>query len=166
MVAINDWNAALSHVRMVLRHRGCTREDADDLAQEASLKLICYELAHRIDRPDAFLMRTAINLAIDAHRAQRCRGDQLLPDASVPEVLQVEDPAPTAEATVLGKERMARFSEGLVGLNVKTCRIYLDHRMHGMSYQAIARAHGLSVAAVEKRIARATMAVLRWMEGF
>jgi DNA-directed RNA polymerase specialized sigma24 family protein len=35
-----------------------------------------------------------------------------------------------------------------------------------MSYQEIARQHRLSVSAVEKHIARATLAITSWMEGW
>jgi len=166
MATVKDWRAVLARVKSALMHRGCTSDDADDLAQEAFLKLICYELDHKVERPDAFLMRTALNLSIDAYRVQRNRGERVLLDEMTLDDLVWADTAPTAEATLLKKERLARLADSLVDVGAKTRRIYLAHRMDGMKYQEIAQLHGLSVSAVEKHIAKATMAVTRWMEGW
>ncbi|MFN3630914.1 MAG: sigma-70 family RNA polymerase sigma factor, partial [Casimicrobiaceae bacterium] len=126
----------------------------------------CYELDHTVAKPDAFLMRTALNLAIDAYRAQRSRGEPvLLEDMTLDELLQA-DSAPTTEATVLAKERLARLAQSLVDVGAKTRRIYLAHRLDGLRYQEIAQRHGMSVSAVEKHVAKATMAVMQGMEGW
>lgn len=166
MATFKNWRAVFSRVKSALMHRGCTSDDADDLTQEAYLKLICYELKHTVMKPDAFLMRTALNLAIDAHRAQRHRGERVMLDEMTEEELARADPAPTAEARLLAKERLSRVGDSLVGLSAETCKIYLAHRLDGMTYQEIAQCHGLSVSTVEKRIAQATMAVMQWKEGW
>jgi len=166
MATVKDWRAVLARVKAALMHRGCTRDDAEDLAQEAYLKLICYELEHAVDRPDAFLMRTALNLAIDAYRVQRNRGELVLLEDLTIEELARADPAPTAEARLFAKERLLRVAEGLMDVSVKTRVIYLAHRLDGMTYQEIAEVQGLSVSAVEKHVAKATMAVMQWTEGW
>jgi RNA polymerase sigma-70 factor (ECF subfamily) len=61
---------------------------------------------------------------------------------------------------------VARLSVGLGRLNDKTRAILLAHRADGLSYQEIARRHGVSVSAVEKQIAKATMQLTAWMEGW
>lgn len=166
MATVKDLRSVFSRVKSALMHRGCTSDDADDLAQEAYLKLICYELDHTVAKPDAFLMRTALNLAIDAYRVQRNRGEPvLLEDMTLDELLQA-DSAPTTEATVLAKERLARLAQSLVDVGAKTRRIYLAHRLDGLRYQEIAQRHGMSVSAVEKHVAKATMAVMQGMEGW
>jgi RNA polymerase sigma-70 factor (ECF subfamily) len=166
MATVKDWRAVFARVKAALMHRGCTRDDADDLAQEAYLKLICYELEHTVVKPDAFLMRTALNLAIDAYRVQRNRGELVLLEELTLAELARADPSPTVEATLLAKERLARLAESLMDVGVRTRAIYLAHRMDGMTYQEIAQRHGLSVSAVEKHVAKATMAVMQWMEGW
>lgn len=166
MATVKDWRALFSRVKAALMHRGCTSDDADDLAQEAYLKLMCYELKHTVMKPDAFLMRTALNLAIDAYRVQRNRGELVLLEEMTLDELVRADPVPTAEATVLAKERLARLAESLMDVGVKTRRIYLAHRLDGMTYPEIAQHHGMSVSAVEKHMAKATMAVMQWMEGW
>jgi len=141
--------------------RGRTVHDADDLVQEAWVRLACYEREQLVDKPEAFLMRTALNLSIDAHRARVTRGEEVLLD----EVVLI-DATPTSEAVVLARERVARLSDCLGRLNEKTRDIFLAHRVDCMSYQQIAQRHQLSVSTVEKHIAKATLQITIWMEGW
>jgi RNA polymerase sigma factor (sigma-70 family) len=158
---VTNWQAALSRVRAALMRRGRTVHDADDLVQEAWVRLACYEREQTVAKPEAFLMRTALNLSIDAYRARANHGEEVLLD----EVVLV-DATPGAEAVVLARERMARLSAGLGRLNDKTREIFLSHRVDGMSYREIARQHQLSISTVEKHIAKATLQVTSWMEGW
>jgi RNA polymerase sigma factor (sigma-70 family) len=156
-----NWHAAFSRVRAALMRRGRSVHDADDLVQEAWVRLASYEREHAVIEPEAFLMRTALNLSIDSHRARVTRGDEVLLD----EVVLI-DMSPSAEAVVLARERMARLSICIGRLNDKTREIFLAHRVDGMTYQQIARHHALSVSTIEKHIARATLQVTGWMEGW
>ena len=158
---VRDWKSALSRVRAALMRRGRSEHDADDLVQEAWVRLACYEREQPVLEPEAFLMRAALNLSIDSHRASMTRGEEVL----LEEVVLI-DTAPGIEAALLGRERMVRMSGGLARLNVKTRNIFLAHRLHGLSYQEIARRHQLSVSTVEKHIAKAMLQVTSWMEGW
>jgi len=42
----------------------------------------------------------------------------------------------------------------------------LAHRVDGLTYREIADQHGLSISTVEKHIAKATMQLITWMEGW
>lgn len=156
-----DWPDVMRRVRAALLRRGRTEHDADDLVQEAWLRLARYQREQTVAEPEAFLMRAALNLSIDAFRARAVRGEELLLDDVV-----LIDTAPAAEAVLLAKERMARLSVCLARLTDKTRAVFLAHRLEGLSYQEIARLHGLSVSAVEKHIAKATLQLTSWMEGW
>lgn len=158
---VTDWQAALFRVRAALMRRGRTVHDADDLVQEAWVRLACYESEQPVNKPEAFLMRTALNLSIDTHRAGATRGEEVLLD----EVVLV-DTSPSVEATLLGRERIARMSACLGRLSEKTRMIFLSHRVDGMTYQEIAQRHELSISTVEKHVAKATLQVTSWMEGW
>ncbi len=158
---VKNWQAALAHVRDVLRRRGRTLHDAEDLVQEAWLRLACYSQERTVEQPEAFLMRAALNLSIDAYRETQGRGEAVVFDEAA-----LVDNSPGVEAIALDRERVARLLDGLHSLNTKSRDILLDHRFHGMSYQEIARTRRLSVSAVEKHIARATLAITLWMEGW
>ena len=158
---VTNWQAAFSRVRAALMRRGRSVHDAEDLVQEAWVRLACYEREQLVAKPEAFLMRTALNLSVDTHRARVSHGEDVLLD----EVVLV-DMAPGAEAVVLARERMARLSVCLGRLSDKTRDIFPSHRVDGLTYQEIAARHGLSTSTVEKHIAKATLQVTTWMEGW
>jgi len=141
--------------------RGRSSQDAEDLMQEAWVRMACYERDQVVDEPEAFLMRTALNLSIDAHRACVGHGEQIALEDVV-----LLDTAPGTEAIVLARERMARMSQCLGRLSDKTREIFLAHRVDGMSYKAIALHHGLSISTVEKHVAKATLQITTWMLGW
>ena len=153
--------ATFARIRSALQRRGNTAQDAEDLVQEAWVRLACYEREQVVAQPEAFMMRTALNLSIDAHRARVTRGDEVLVEDVV--LLDIE---PTAEAVLLGKERLTRLSLGVGRLSETTRSIFLSHRIDGLPYSAIARAHGVSITTVHKHVAKATLQLTSWMEGW
>lgn len=158
---VKNLRETLARVRGALMRRGRSEHDADDLVQEAWVRLACYESEQPVERPEAFLMRTALNLSIDAHRTQMTRGEEVL----VEEVVLI-DVTPTAEAVVLAKERLARLSLGLSRLSETTRTVFLAHRIDGLPYSAIAQSHGMSITTVHKHVAKATLQLTTWMEGW
>jgi RNA polymerase sigma factor (sigma-70 family) len=158
---VKNWRETLARVRGALMRRGRSEHDADDLVQEAWVRLACYEQEQPVERPEAFLMRTALNLSIDAHRVRVTRGEEVL----VEEVVLI-DIAPTAEAVLLAKERLARLSLGLSRLTETTRSVFLAHRIDGLPYSDIAQSHGMSITTVHKHIAKATLQLTTWMEGW
>ena len=151
----------LATIRAALQRRGNSAHDAEDLVQEAWVRLACYEREQVVVQPEAFMMRTALNLSIDAHRARVTRGEEVL----VEDVVLI-DLGPTAEGAVLAKERLARLSVGISRLNETTRSIFLSHRIDGLPYSEIAQAHGVSITTVHKHVARATLQLTTWMEGW
>jgi RNA polymerase sigma-70 factor (ECF subfamily) len=158
---VTDWKSVLTRVRAALMRRGRTTDDADDLVQEAWMRLTSYEAQAEVASPEALLMRIALNLSIDSHRSRASRGESV----ELEDVVLL-DCAPTAECIVLGRERLARLSVCLGRLNDRTRLIFLSHRVDGLTYQEIAHQHGLSVSTVEKHVAKATLHVTSWMEGW
>lgn len=156
-----DWVSVSSRVKAALRRRGRSEEDADDLVHEAFLRLERYQREQPVEKPEAFLMRTALNLSVDAHRSRLTRGEEVLLEDVV-----IVDTAPGIEDVLLSRERFRRLSECLAKLNDKTRAIFLAHRVEGLSYQEIGRIHGLSVSGVEKQVAKATLLITAGMEGW
>lgn len=153
--------AVFARIRAALMRRGRSGDEADDLVQEAWVRLACYEREQVVHEPEAFLMRTALNLSIDAHRAHLNHGEVV-----VLEDVVLIDTTPSTEEVVLARERIQRMSHCLRRLSEKSREIFIEHRIDGMTYQAIAQRHGLSVSTVEKHISRATLQVTSWMEGW
>ena len=155
---VKNWHAIYSRVRSALMRRGRTHHEAEDLMQEAWIKMASYEREHAVERPEALLMRIALNLSVDAYRMSVSHGEEV----AVEDVVLI-DIAPSIDDVVLGKERMARLSMCLRRLSPKTRDIVLSYRLEGLTYQEIAARHGLSVSTVEKHVARAMVQLAAWM---
>lgn len=158
---VKNWEAVLRRVRMKLLRRGRSSEDAEDLVQEAWLRFAIYEQVTPVAKPGAFLLRVALNLAATADRVRAARGEEVFV-----EEIALADDAPGTEAAVLARERVARVDTCLRHLGDKTRAIFLDVRLREMSYPEAAQRHGITVSGVEKQVAKATMLITRWMEGW
>jgi RNA polymerase sigma factor (sigma-70 family) len=147
-----DWLSVFSNVMSALRRRGRTEQDAEDLVHDAYLKYAQSAKEQTIEKPEAFLMKVALNLSIDAHRASTVRGEEVLLDDVV-----IVDGRPSAEDVVLAREELAQVGECLSRMNEKTRSIFLDNRVEGLSYQELSEKYGITKSAVEKHIAKGVM---------
>lgn len=83
----------LRQLQKLLRRRGSSPQDAEDLVQEAVVRLFAYtRKVGEVRNTEAFLTHTAMNLAVDLHRSSRL--DRFEPEPV--EVLDLLDlgPAP------------------------------------------------------------------------
>jgi len=158
---VKDWASVFRKVKAALMRRGRTEHDADDLVQDAWLRFDSFQRAQNVDDPDAFLMKVALNLSIDMHRVRRAHGDEVMLEDVV-----IIDTSPPAEDVLQAKERNERLGVFLGRLTDKTREMFLAHRLEGMTYKEIAQQHGVSVSTVEKHIARASVQLTAWMEGW
>lgn len=150
----------LRKARAAVLRRGVPYDDADDLVQEAFLRLEGYERAHAVQSKEAFLVSTAVNLTIDRARRQRRSpfDDTSRNLDTVPEDKAGPDEILSARA------RLRRLEDGMAQLPERTRRILLSRRIDGTGYREIADAEGMSVSAVEKQVARATLTLMKWMQ--
>jgi RNA polymerase sigma factor (sigma-70 family) len=144
----------------LLRGMGRSREDAEDLIQEAFLRLHVYCQTHEVRKQEAFLVRTVQNLSVDFHRrAHR----ELYVDDSV-ESLPLVDVRLTPDEDVAVQQRLDRVRAILDALKPRTREVFLMHRIDGYSSAQIAEQFEISVSAVEKHIARAVLALMTVVE--
>jgi RNA polymerase sigma factor (sigma-70 family) len=155
---MNHLNEILRKVRSALRQRGVAEQDAEDLVQEAFLKVERYEQRHAVRSQEALLVTTAINLSIDDARRQ-----SRAPFAAA-NVFSIADATPDPEQSLQSRERLRRAAAGIERLPERTRRILLRRRLDGVSYAVIAQEEGMSIPAVEKQVARATLEMMKWME--
>lgn len=156
-----DWEEAMATVRGALRRRGRSNHEAEDLVQDAWIRLMSYERGHSVANPGAFLMTVAFNLSVDAHRAQQKRGEELPLDAE-----PIAETAPDAVTILLSRERARRLSVCLARLDRRTRAVFLAHRVDGLSYREIGIQEGISIGSAERHVAKAALLVTGWMEGW
>jgi RNA polymerase sigma-70 factor (ECF subfamily) len=146
--------------RMVLR-RGAPADEADDIVQEAFARLEAYTRAHEVRCEEAFLITAAANIVHDRKRRQARSPFECAADAS-----EVADRQPLPDEVLHARERLRRAAAGLDQLAPEARRMLLAHRLDGLTFPAIAAQEGLTVAVVEKRVARAMHFLTRWMDGW
>jgi RNA polymerase sigma factor (sigma-70 family) len=147
-------------LRRLLRSRGRDVEDADDIIQEAFLRLQVYCREHTVEKPEAFLVRTALNLSID-----RARHDRTQPvDYGVLENLALVDPTPGPDAVYAGQKRLLHWKRGLEALSPRRREVFLLNRLEGYSFVQISEQLNISLSMVEKHAARAVLFLTEWMD--
>jgi RNA polymerase sigma factor (sigma-70 family) len=152
------WNS----LKSLIVRRGVGPDDADDIIQEAFARLEAYTQAKEVCSREAFLMRTAQNLVRDRARRQRAA-----PFENVTLDLElVADVSPQPDEIVQGRERLRRAQTGLDRLDELSRRCLLARRIDELSFGEIAAREGMTVAAVEKRVARAVLFLVKWMDGW
>ena len=158
---MQDFRRHLSRLKQFLRHRGRTDEDADDLIQEAFLRLEIYGRENQVLETEAFLVRTVGNLSVDKYRH-----DAVLEVIETPvEELEIFDTSPRPDEVCAARERLDRLMAGLEQLSPKTREVLIARRYEGLSCPEIAKHLGITVSAVEKRLARAMLHLVDWMDG-
>jgi RNA polymerase sigma factor (sigma-70 family) len=150
----------LTKLRRLLRSRGRSIDDTDDLIQEAFLRLQVYCNTHKVEKTEAFLVRTALNLSVD----QRIR-EQHSPINSVDlSTLSLIDPCPTLDAVYSGEKRLLHWQAGLRNLSPRRREVFLLNRLDGYTFPQIAQTLGISLSMVEKHCAKAALFLTDWME--
>lgn len=157
MERLAEWLACnVRWLKSQLARRGRTREEAEDLIQEAYLRVHEYcEHGGEAREPERVLVRTVMRLSMNYERDRR---DHLHVRQRVEE-LALLDPGPAAEDVLAGQLALQRISGLLDSLEPRSRQAFLLHRVDGLTYAQIAKHMGISVSAVEKHIAWA-MAVL------
>lgn len=144
------------HLEKLLRLRGRTREEAEDVIQETFLRVKVYlDEGGEIRQPEAFLVRTALNLSSDTRDREH---RHLYVQQSLEDLLLV-DGGPSPEEVLAAEQTLERLKRTLDASSRRMREVFFLHRLYGMSYVQIADHFDISVSAVEKHIARA-MSVL------
>jgi RNA polymerase sigma factor (sigma-70 family) len=147
-------------LRRLLRSRGRSIDDSDDLIQEAFLRLQVYCRDNAVEQTEAFLVRTALNLSIDQHRRETVAA--VVPGAL--DAMQLIDPSPSPDAVCAARERLNHMRAGLEALSPRQREVFLLNRVEGFSFVQIAGRLGVSMSMVEKHAAKALLFMTNWMD--
>jgi RNA polymerase sigma factor (sigma-70 family) len=160
LCVVND-GVLMIKLRRLLRSRGASTDDVDDLIQDAFLRLQIYCREHEVHKPEAFLVRTVLNLATDRRRSRV--HTQHATDAI--KALQLVCSSPPADDVLAAQERLQRMKSALDRMSPRRREVFVLNRIEGYSFPQIARQLGITLSAVEKHAAKAVLEMTDWMEG-
>lgn len=144
------------HNRALLAFLQCrlgSLADAQELAQEAYVRMLTLEHPEQIDSLRAFLFRIAANLAVDRLRMRKLR--------EAPSMDEVMEPAPelhlapVPERHVSAAEQWRELQAALRELPAKTSRAFVLHAIEGRDFETIAQSMKLSARMVRYHVTRA-----------
>lgn len=142
-------------LRRLIRRLAGSAEAAEDIVQDAFLKLSGYGLGPE-DR--GLLVRTAQNLARDARRADKVRlayagntmAEQLTPGPAAP------------DDEVSARQELRDLFDAIKTLPARTQRVLMLSKNEGLAYPQIAEQLGVSVSTVEKDMVSALTFCREW----
>ena len=129
--------------------------DVEDLLQDLYLKISAVDSSAEVREPRAYLYRLASNLMMDRWRSGRrstARDGAWRDIAHVSGPTEDMDDAPSAEAVVAARQRLAKLMTALDALPDKTRTIFRLHKFQDLSYAEVAEKLSVSKSTVEKHM--------------
>ncbi|MEZ5921953.1 MAG: sigma-70 family RNA polymerase sigma factor [Parvularculaceae bacterium] len=158
----------LVFLRVLTRRLG----DADAAEETFQEALIHYERAaksEKIDNPAAFLMRVALNLAIDRVRQDTSRKarEKAWFESGAPVKFGIEyaSDATGADELLMSAQKAESLRLRISELSPQVRRAFWLHKIDGLSHSETAARMGISKSTVEKHIMKAMRLLLDHMSG-
>lgn len=135
-----------SGLRAIARRGG--NGDAEDIVQEAFLRVVETYGDQNVRKVDNLLSRVVRSVAIDNLKLRTSRRARMEVEVQVSSVNQPLDP----ERGLMGSQRLRQVMETIDNMPARRREVFLLHRMEDLTYPQIARHTGTSIKAVEKHI--------------
>ena len=133
---------------------GSSKADADEIVQEAFLRLLRFIAAgNTIVEPRNWLLKVCHNIRRDEARRESRRPAATEHELAI-QALREADPNPDPEATALEQERFELIRVAMTRLNARQCE-FLLLRAEGMKLREIAEMYGLTIQSVAESCGRA-----------
>ena len=141
------------------------RAEIDDLVQEVFLRLTAGGKIEAVDRPEAYLFKTAANVLNDRWRRSGVRAAE----AHEPYDEAVHGNAretPNPERTLLGLQAVEQLIEALYELPERTRVVWALYHLEDLTHAEIARRQRVTISAIEKHIGRVSAHLLKRLDLF
>ena len=139
-----------SALRAFVSRLVASRDDVDDVTQEAFLRAFNAEKARRVRRPRSFLFTIARNLVLSDFAR---KSNQLTESMADLDDLTVLGDC-KVEAEIEAEESFAQYCRAVSRLPVRCRRVFLLRKVYALSHREIANRLGIAVSTVEKHLAK------------
>jgi len=136
-------------------------ELAGEALHDAYVQLADRDGLNEVRHPQAYLLHTAVNAAIDRLRG----GQRYLSADEVAELYEMADPAPGPSQTAAARFDLTRAADALAALPARQRDILYAARVDGMTLKELAQRWGISTRLVSRELAAAHEFCARHMEG-
>lgn len=146
------------HVRACLRRARLSREDVEDVIQEAYCRLAALPSVEHIASPRAYFLTVAKNIAlVHVRRARIVRME------SIDEIerLDISSDTPSPEQIIAGRAELARLQILISSLPDRCRRIFVMRKVEGLPQKEIARILGLSETTIENDAAKGLRLIMK-----
>ena len=147
-IAAGVYTDSYAELTRFLRRLGGDAALAEDLAQEAGVRLVATMRRERIENPRAFLFHVAANLARD-HLRRRLVAEEHAG------ARDEHEPAPGADQIAAIHEEVAMVTKAIAGLPARARAVLQLARIEGYSQKEIAARLGITPKTVENHLTRA-----------
>lgn len=137
-------------------------EDVEDVAQESFLKVLEAGSKGEIRYPQAYLYRTARNLAFNSLARKDNKIVDSIEDFLDPDVLQQSAPL---EDDVAAQRRFELFCRAAAELPEQCRRVLILRKVYGFSQHEVAEQLGITISTVEKHLAKGLVRCSQFMAG-
>lgn len=128
-----------------------SRDEVEDILQDAFLNAYAIEKNKPLLHPKAYLYRTTKNLALSAVRERSRKPTDYLTDLG-----EVEGSCDTQpDECAIADETLEIYFEAIASLPPKCRHVFLMRKTLGLSYKQIAKSLNISVSTVETHLERA-----------
>lgn len=134
-----------------LAYRLGSHELASDVLHDAYVKLAGRTEDESVRSPQSYVMRTAMNLAIDRIRSER----RLLVGEEIEQLLAPDEQVPDPANGVIARVDLQAVARILESLPARRRQIFYAARVEGVPQRELARQYGISLRLVELEIRRA-----------
>ena len=140
-------------------------QNAEDLVQEAYLRLLQHPNPELVVNPRAFLYKTTLNLSIDHHRRQTTRERNQCIDSTIEdEIDHIIDRKTAPEEQLANCQELERLNQLLMTLPELTRYAFILHRLEGLSHHEVGQKLGISTRNSERRVNEAARHILSSLE--
>ena len=134
-----------------LTRRFGSSDEATEVLHETWLRLGQVTEIGAIQRPQSYLYRMALNVAVDRHRSSSRWSDK----AELEALLRADDNQLDPEHIVSMRSEMAALERSLAQLPARRRAIFVAALVEELSYRDIAKRFGMSLRSVEREMAEA-----------
>lgn len=148
------WMSRRSDLVRFFTARTRSAADAEDIVQEIYLKLSAMGDVV-IENPAAYLYRLGTNVMLDRMRARRradARDDAYHQTFTAGPSGEDTHDAPSPERAIDARRRLDKVMAAVAAMPPQCRRVFLMHKIEGLSYAEVAGALGVSKSAVEKHM--------------